>query len=49
MDGNRTRQVELLSLVGFEDRGDHQDAYTSVYAPYEIEAAGGSGVTSPLS
>jgi hypothetical protein len=23
-DGNRTRQAELLGLVGFEDRGEHQ-------------------------
>ena len=29
MDGNRTRQTEVLGLVGFEDRGAHQDAYTS--------------------
>jgi hypothetical protein len=29
VDGNRTRQVERLGLAGFEDRGDHQDAYTS--------------------
>ncbi len=24
MDGNRTRQTEMLGLTGFEDRGDHQ-------------------------
>ena len=24
-DGNRTRQAEILSLTGFEDRGAHQD------------------------
>jgi selenocysteine-specific elongation factor len=29
VDGNRTRQTEVLGLVGFEDRGAHQDAYTS--------------------
>ena len=28
-DGNRTRQTELLGLVGFEDRGAHQDTYAS--------------------
>jgi hypothetical protein len=28
-DGNRTRQTELLGLVGFEDRDAHQDAYAS--------------------
>ena len=25
MDGNRTRQTEMLGLTGFEDRGDHQE------------------------
>jgi len=29
VDGNRTRQTELLGLAGVEDRGTHQDAYTS--------------------
>lgn len=29
-DGNRTRQAELLGLVGFEDRDTHQDADASV-------------------
>jgi hypothetical protein len=29
VDGNRTRQTEVLGVVGFEDRGDHQAAYTS--------------------
>jgi hypothetical protein len=35
-DGNRTRQTELLGLVGFEDRDAHQDAYASELAsnPY---------------
>lgn len=28
-DGNRTRQTELLGLVGFEGRDAHQDAYAS--------------------
>lgn len=25
VDGNRTRQTEILGLTGFEDRGDHQE------------------------
>jgi hypothetical protein len=29
VDGNRTRQAEILGFVGFEDRGDHQAADTS--------------------
>jgi hypothetical protein len=29
VDGNRTRQVEILGLTGFEDRGAHQDTFTS--------------------
>jgi hypothetical protein len=24
-DGNRTRQAEILGLLGVEDRGDHQE------------------------
>jgi hypothetical protein len=33
VDGNRTRQAEILGLVGFEDRGAHQDADTSSASP----------------
>lgn len=29
VDENRTRHTELLNINGFEDRGAHQDAYTS--------------------
>ncbi|GAA1825246.1 selenide, water dikinase SelD [Nesterenkonia flava] len=29
VDGNRTRQTEILGLNGFEDRGAHQDSDTS--------------------
>ncbi len=29
VDGNRTRQAEVLGLVGFEDRDVHQDVDTS--------------------
>jgi hypothetical protein len=28
-DGNRTRQTEILGLVGVEDRAAHQDRYAS--------------------
>ena len=32
VDGNRTRQAEIIGFVGFEDRGDHQVADTSLAA-----------------
>ncbi len=32
-DGNRTRQTEILGLVGVEDRAAHQDGYASVGDP----------------
>ena len=34
VDGNRTRQTEMLGLVSFEDCGDHQDADTSMIGPF---------------
>ena len=34
VNGNRTRQAEMLGLVGFEDRGAHQDADTSLAAQH---------------
>ncbi len=33
VDGNRTRQADILDLIGFEDRDAHQDAYTSSAHP----------------
>jgi hypothetical protein len=32
-DGNRTRQTEILGLVGVEDRAAHQDEYASAGDP----------------
>src|SRR5690625_6748677 len=45
VDGNRTRQTEMLGLDGFEDRGDHQDPDTSTatLAPSAVGDTKGGG------
>jgi selenide, water dikinase len=48
VDGNRTRQVEILGLTGFEDRGDHQVPRHLHAPPYPLRVGAGPPHTSGL-